>query len=64
MQVERSRAAASPRYPPEHSPGSGILPILALAVWSFTAPLGEYSIALMIPGSIYIAACAYKRELS
>lgn len=41
-----------------------ILPILALAVWSFTAPLGELSVALMIPGSIYIAACAYKRELS
>ena len=41
-----------------------ILPILALAVWSFFSPLGEYSIALMIPGPIYIAACAYKRELS
>lgn len=41
-----------------------VLPILALAVWSFTAPLGEYSVALMIPGSIYLAACAYKRELS
>ena len=41
-----------------------ILPILALAVWSFTAPLGEYSIALMIPSSIYLAACAYRKELS
>ena len=41
-----------------------ILPILALMIWSFTAPLGEYSIALMIPGSIYIAVCAYKKELS
>ena len=41
-----------------------ILPILALAVWSFFSPLGELSIALMIPGSVYLAACAYKKELS
>ena len=40
------------------------LTCLALMVWSFFSPLGELSVALMIPGSIYLAACAYKKELS